>query len=95
MDARPIGIFDSGMGGVSLYNGSGLTDQKDYWTKGINFSAKMQAMLPVGLNVVLSAQKIKPEATGIMMYDAGLNFHRRGWVVEAEYPLLSGDYRLE
>lgn len=70
---------------AGLYNGSGLTDQKDYWTKGINFSAKMQAMLPVGLNVVLSAQKIKPEATGIMMYDAGLNFHRRGWVVEAEY----------
>lgn len=70
---------------AGLYNGSGLTDQKDYWTKGINFSAKMQAMLPVGLNVVLSAQKIKPEATDIMMYDAGLNFHRRGWVVEAEY----------
>ena len=37
-----------------LFNGSGLTNQKDYWTKGINYSTKLQIHLPAGFNVTLS-----------------------------------------
>ncbi len=70
---------------AGLYNGSGLTNQKDYWTSGTNFSTKIQAMLPCGLNVVLSAQKAKPEATGIMMYDGALSYHHKGLIIEGEY----------
>lgn len=70
---------------AGLFNGSGLTEQKDYWTSHINFSAKAQMMLPIGMNVVLSAQKIRPDKVDIMMYDAGINLHRGHLVVEAEY----------
>lgn len=70
---------------AGAYNGSGLTDQKDFWTSSVNFSAKAQLLLPVGLNVVLSAQKIKPDAVAIMMYDVGLTYHRRHFLAEAEY----------
>lgn len=70
---------------AGLYNGSGLTNQKDYWTNGTNFSTKVQALLPCGLNVVLSAQKAKPESTGIMMYDGALSYHYRGLIIEGEY----------
>ena len=70
---------------AGLFNGSGLTDQKDYWTKGINFSGKAQLMLPRGVNLTLSLQKIKPNQTTIMMYDAGAYYHASGWHIEAEY----------
>lgn len=68
-----------------LFNGSGLTGQKDYWTRSINFSAKATVMLPCGIDVVLSTQKTSPEGTDIYMYDAGLSWHNRRWHVEAEY----------
>ena len=70
---------------AGLFNGSGLTNQKDYWTKGVNFSAKAQMFLPGGFNLTLSAQKIQPASTAIMMYDAGAYYHGHGWHVEAEY----------
>lgn len=70
---------------AGLFNGSGLTNQKDYWTKGVNFSAKAQLFLPEGFNLTLSTQKIKPANTTIMMYDAGAYYHAHGWHVEAEY----------
>lgn len=70
-----------------LFNGSGLTDQKDFWTKQVNFSAKAQFFLPEGFNITLSAQKIKPENISIMMYDAGIYFQSRRWHIEAEYLL--------
>lgn len=69
---------------AGLFNGSGLTNQKDYWTKGINFSAKAQFLLP-NVNVVLSTQKIKPSDITVSMYDAGITFHKGGFVAEAEY----------
>lgn len=68
-----------------LFNGSGLTDQKDYWTNSVNFSAKAQAMFPGGFNLTLSAQKIRPNSNDIYMYDAGVYWHSRRWHVEAEY----------
>lgn len=70
---------------TGMYNGSGLTDQKDFWTRTINFSAKAQMMFPFGVNLVIGAQRIKPAATAINMYDAGITFHHSNWLVEAEY----------
>lgn len=70
---------------AGMYNGSGLTDQKDFWTSNINFSAKAQLLLPFGLDAVFSIQKVKPSDTGIMMYDVGLTCHRKGFVAEVEY----------
>ncbi len=70
---------------AGLFNGSGLTDQKDFWTKKVNFSAKVQFFLPEGFNVTLSTQKISPNNNNIMMYDAGAYWHKNGWHIEAEY----------
>lgn len=70
---------------AGLFNGSGLTDQKDYWTKAMNFSAKAQVLIPSGFNLMLSAQKITPGRHIVMMYDGGVYWHARGWHVEAEY----------
>ena len=70
---------------AGLFNVSGLTDQKDYWTKSVNFSAKAQLFLPKGFNVTLSTQKIKPYDHAVMMYDGGVYWHAKGWHVEAEY----------
>lgn len=70
---------------AGLFNGSGLTNQKNFWTNSINFSAKAQAFLPGGLNLTLSAQKIRPDRTTVMMYDIGTYWHAHGWHVEAEY----------
>lgn len=68
---------------AGVFNGSGLTNQKDYWTKEVNFSAKAQLLFP-NLNLVLSTQKIKPSDVTVMMYDAGLTFHKGGFIAEAE-----------
>lgn len=70
---------------AGLFNGSGLTNQKDFWTKKINFSAKAQFFFPEGINLTLSTQKISPNQNDIMMYDAGMYWHKYGWHVEAEY----------
>ena len=69
---------------VGVFNGSGLTNQKDFWTKGINYSAKAQFLFPY-VNLVLSTQKIKPSDVTVTMYDAGLTYHNRGFIAEVEY----------
>lgn len=83
---------------AGLFNGSGLTNQKDYWTKSVNFSAKGQFFFPInslqggsgntfrGLNVTLSVQKTRPDVT-VMMYDAGIYFQSARFHLEAEYLL--------
>ena len=53
---------------AGMFNGSGLTNQKDFWTKSVNFSAKAQMFLPGGFNLTLSTQKIKPDHVNVMMY---------------------------
>ncbi len=70
-----------------LFNGSGLTGQKDFWTKQVNFSAKAQLFFPEGFCLSLSVLKTKPEAVSVCMYDAGIYWHSCGWHVEAEYLL--------
>lgn len=70
---------------AGLFNGSGLTNQKDFWTKNINFSAKAQVFFTKNLTLTLSAQKIKPDSVSIMMYDGGLTWKKGGFIAEAEY----------
>ncbi len=70
---------------AGLFNGSGLTGQKNYWTKGINYSAKAQFYFPFNLNLVTSLQKIKPDAHTVVMYDVCLTYHYRNFLAEAEY----------
>ena len=70
---------------AGLFNGSGLTNQKDFWTNSVNCSAKAQLLFPHGFNLTLSTQKIKPDNIGIMMYDAGAYWHAHGFHIEAEY----------
>lgn len=68
-----------------IFNGSGLTNQKDFWTKTYNFSAKVTASFFDRFVVVASAQKIKPEDVNIMMWDAGAYYDDTLWHIEAEY----------
>lgn len=70
---------------AGMFNGSGLTNQKDFWTNNINFSAKAQIFIPNGFNITLSTQKIHPDHISVMMYDAGAYYHAHGWHIEAEY----------
>ena len=72
---------------AGMFNGSGLTNQKDFWTDNVNFSAKAQLELPLGFNIVGSVQKIRPDACNVMLYDAGIFYEAHGWHVEAEYLL--------
>lgn len=69
---------------AGLFNGSGLTEQKNYWTDEVNYSAKGQFEFPKGFTLTLSAQKIKPLVT-VNMYDAGITYKYGRWMVEAEY----------
>ena len=68
-----------------IFNGSGITDQKNYWTESVNFSVKGQVAFPQGFNLVLSAQKVKPDNVNVMMYDAGAFYHGHNWHIEAEW----------
>lgn len=70
---------------AGIYNGSGLTNQKDFWTNNVNFSAKSTFYLPCGLNIEMSAQKVKPGDVDVMMYDGGLTYHHAGFIAEVEY----------
>jgi hypothetical protein len=70
---------------AGLFNGSGLTNQKDYWAKTLNYSAKVQFALTSHLNLVLSSQSIKPDSIGIHMQDIGINYRRNNLFAEAEF----------
>lgn len=70
---------------AGFFNGSGLTNQKDYWTHSLNYSAKVQFLLPQSFDVVLSTQKVKPDAVAIYMYDIGITYHHKSFRAEAEY----------
>lgn len=68
-----------------FFSGSGLTAQKDYWTKSLNFSAKVQYAFPFGLRLQGSMQKISPDGGHVYLYDGGVTFQRERWTIEAEY----------
>ena len=70
---------------AGVFNGSGLTNQKDFWSGQINFSAKAQFQFTDEINFVLSVQKIRPETINIYMYDAGITWKWNNWTAEAEF----------
>lgn len=70
---------------AGVYNGSGLTNQKNYWTKSFNFSAKAQYLFPFGLTLQASVQKIHPTGGSVYLYDGGATLHLKRWTLEAEY----------
>lgn len=92
-NVRDVGLtvgynFDAGFPIIveaGLFNGSGLTGQKDFWTKSVNYSAKAQFLFPEGIGLVASTQKIHPNGNDIYMYDLGLYYHTKQLHVEAEY----------
>lgn len=80
--------FGSGMpvtleGGI--FNGSGLTNQKHFWTSNYNFSFKSQICLWRRFNIVLSCQKAGAADVNTYMYDGGVYWDNSRWHVEAEY----------
>lgn len=78
-DAVPV-VLEGG-----IFNGSGLTGQKDYWTGTFNYSAKAQAMFGERVNLTVSYQKTHPDIVDVRMYDAGMYYDNGCWHVEAEY----------
>ncbi len=70
-------------GGV--FNGSGLTNQKHFWTGNYNFSFKAQTLIARRWGLALSCQKATAGETDVMMYDAGAYWHNSRWHIEGEY----------
>lgn len=70
---------------VGMFNGSGLTRQKDYWTNDFNYAAKAQFGFMPGMNFVVSYQTTLPEAVRIHHYDVGCTYRTGNWLFEAEY----------
>lgn len=68
-----------------LFNGSGLTGQKDYWTRSFNYSAKARFLFAERVNLTLSIQKTHPDIVDIHMYDVGAYYENPLWHIEAEY----------
>lgn len=68
-----------------IFNGSGLTNQKHFWTDDFNFSVKLSAMIARQLNVTLSCQKANAGDVNVTMYDAGTYWEKGRWHIEAEY----------
>ncbi|MGN0086053.1 MAG: porin [Alloprevotella sp.] len=92
-DVRDVGLMAAWRFGTAApltlqagaFNGSGLTNQKNYWTKSFNFSAKAEWVLPFGLTLEASVQKVSPTGGSVYLYDGGFNFRRGRWTLEAEY----------
>lgn len=68
-----------------LFNGSGLTNQKGYWTRSFNYSAKARFRFAERVNLSLSIQKTHPDLVDIHMYDIGAYYENRLWHIEGEY----------
>ncbi len=68
-----------------IFNGSGLTNQKNFWTNNYNFSFKAFTMISDCINVTLSCQKANVGDINVMMYDAGAYWENARWHIEAEY----------
>lgn len=68
-----------------IFNGSGLTNQKHFWTGSYNFSLKAQVTLWREANLTLSCQKATAGDARVMMYDAGAYWDNGRWHIEGEY----------
>lgn len=70
---------------AGLFNGSGLTGQKNYWTKGVNYSTRAELELPIGLSLTASTQKIHPACGNVYLWDASATYRQGPLHLEAEY----------
>lgn len=70
---------------AGVFNGSGLTNQKHYWTKSFNYSAKASTLIANQLNITLSFQRSRPDSVGISMWNAGAYWQTERWHIEGEY----------
>lgn len=68
-----------------IFNGSGLTNQKNFWTNNYNFSFKVFATIVNQFNVTLSCLKANAGDVKTMLYDAGVYWENSRWHIEAEY----------
>ena len=69
---------------VGAFNGSGLTDQMDFWTNSFNFSAKAVYEPWHWLTLEGSVQRVSPNNHAVYLYDGGLGLHATGWWIEGE-----------
>lgn len=68
-----------------IFNGSGLTNQKNFWTSEYNFSCKAQVLIAREFNVTLSCQRSHAGAANAMMWCGGGYWEAGRWHIEAEY----------
>lgn len=68
-----------------IFNGSGLTNQKNFWTSSYNFSLKAQMLVSKNYNVTLSCQKSHAGSADVMMWCGGGYVEAGRWHVEGEY----------
>lgn len=71
---------------IGMFNGSGLPeDLQAYWTRSFNYSAKVQAGVLSGVNLVAGYHTTKPQYVRMHMFDAGVTYTAGRWLVEGEY----------
>ena len=70
---------------AGIFNGSGLTGQKNFWTSDYNFSFKAQTTIARHFNVTVSVQQADAGDTKAIMYDIGGYYESQRWHVEGEY----------
>lgn len=70
---------------AGIFNGSGLENQKDFWTNSFNFSFKTQATIASHYTLEFSCQKARPYDVSVMMWDAAACYQSERWHFEAEY----------
>lgn len=72
---------------AGMFNGSGLTDQKNAWHTDINYSAKVQLFPVKNYNITLSAQRSRSGSDSIhyTSVDLGTYYDNGSWHLEAEY----------
>lgn len=68
-----------------IFNGSGLTEQKDFWTSNYNFSFKAQTIIDRRLNITISCQKANAGEVNVMMWDVGSYWQDSRWPIEGEF----------
>ncbi len=70
---------------AGVFNGSGLTDQKDFWTSDYHFAFKAQTMLARRVNLTAGFQRAAAGDTKVDMYAFGGYYESGRWHAEGEY----------
>lgn len=70
---------------AGMFNDTGMTGQKDYWTGRFGYSGKVIVGALPQLNFVASYRTTRPADVRMHLYNAGCTFRSGGWIVEAEY----------